>query len=924
MVNDYGIHLVDHHAALLADSAISVEVARERGYRTAQSRKELGSRGFSSGQQNVPALLIPVYDELGNVALHQARPDEPRVTKAGKPVKYETPAKVRMVADVPPRVRPRLADPTRPLWITEGVRKADAAVTAGLDCLALLGVWNWRGKREQDAPLALAIWEHIALAGRCVYIAFDSDAMLKRSVHTALVRLGRMLARRGAEVAYTYLPSGDGDKVGLDDYLAAGGTIPDLVASARSEPLEPKGEATTSDSAGTHPSDSGATAQPPPQPDPVNPPDLARDQDILDRFKTELRLRGLIGEVRNAATLYLVLTSRLLDKQVSAGVKGHSSSGKSYTVETVVSFFPADAVIAMTAMSERALVYSDRDYQHRTLVLYEVVALREGVEDDMTSYFVRSLLSEGRIDYEVTVRDPNGGFVTKTITKEGPTNLVFTTTKTRVHAENETRVLSLNTDDGRDQTARVLLELANEDTGAGDLTEWRQLQEWLAGACHRVTIPYARTLAERVPPVAVRLRRDFGALLALIRSHAMLHQLSRDRDGQGRIVATVADYAAVRELVAEAIAAGVDATVPEPVRETVTAVAALAGEPGVMASALADKLGLDKSTATRRLRMAADGGYVRNLEDKRGKPGRWIIGDPLPDDTELLPQPRNLHTTGPDEETPGQRGDEPTGCTVAQESGGERGERGRDTPVTPDAVAFLREALADNPQPDAEIRERAAAAGIGRHDLAEARRRLHLSFSGSPWVVSLQQAACIVCDRGTDLVEPEHGLPLHPDCPSPIRTWRWSRKRSDGKRGREDVTVSHRADTWRTGINERGKPPRSGWVSHMETCSSVLDRMHHGRPKCDAPVVWKVTVHIGSKNRTVVYCDADLPDADRPEPEPEGDRAHDDAAAAEPGPPRRGRCADCGQVPRAGLAGTDGMLRCRRCHFREREGASRS
>jgi len=181
-VNDYGLQLFDHHARLLADSAISVEVARERGYRTAGARKELGSRGFSSGQQNVPGLLIPVHDETGAVALHQYRPDEPRVTKAGKAVKYETPAKTRMVVDVPPRVRPHLGDPSRPLWITEGIRKADAAVTVGLDCLALLGVWNWRGRNDYEASTALAFWESVALTDRRVYVCFDSDVMLKRSV----------------------------------------------------------------------------------------------------------------------------------------------------------------------------------------------------------------------------------------------------------------------------------------------------------------------------------------------------------------------------------------------------------------------------------------------------------------------------------------------------------------------------------------------------------------------------------------------------------------------------------------------------------------------------------------------------------------------------------------------------------------------
>ncbi|MGO8772064.1 MAG: hypothetical protein ACLQIK_08390 [Mycobacterium sp.] len=392
-------------------------------------------------------------------------------------------------------------------------------------------------------------------------------------------------------------------------------------------------------------------------------PDCARVCHILNKVAEEVRKRGLVGEERLAKTLYLVLTSRLLDDQVSAGVKGHSASGKSYTVETVTRFFPPEAYLEFTAMSERALIYSTEEYAHRTLVVYEVTALREGAEDDMTSYFVRTLLSEGKIVYPVTVRAEDGGFVTKTIIKEGPTNLIFTTTKTQVHAENETRILSLATNDSREQTARVLLQLANENNQGNDLEEWRDLQRWLAGADHRVTVPFARQLAQLVPPVAVRLRRDFGALLALIRAHAMLHQASRARDDYGAIIATLDDYAVVRGLVAGAIAEGVGATVPDTVQETVKAVAALESEEGVMVRAIAERLRLDRSNVARRLVMAADGGYLRNLEDKRGKPGRWVIGDPLPDSVDLLPDPSHMHTA----ETTADQGV----CGCAHESGEE-------------------------------------------------------------------------------------------------------------------------------------------------------------------------------------------------------------------------------------------------------------
>jgi hypothetical protein len=175
-----------------------------------------------------------------------------------------------------------------------------------------------------------------------------------------------------------------------------------------------------------------------------------------------------------------------------------------------------------------------------------------------------------------------------------------------------------------------------------------------------VTIPYARKLAELVPPVAVRLRRDFGALLALIRAHAVLHQANRQRDEHGRIIATVDDYEVVRDLIADVIATGVEATVPQVVRQTVSTVEVLADEDGVMARAVAAKLSLDKSTASRRLTRAADGGYVRNLEDRRGQPGRWVIGDPMPEDQQLLPDAVQLRNPA-ERETAGQGG----GCTVA-------------------------------------------------------------------------------------------------------------------------------------------------------------------------------------------------------------------------------------------------------------------
>jgi hypothetical protein len=68
------------------------------------------------------------------------------------------------------------------------------------------------------------------------------------------------------------------------------------------------------------------------------------------------------------------------------------------------------------------------------------------------------------------------------------------------------------------------------------------------------------------------LRRDFGSLLALIRAHALLHQATREHDAKGRIVASLDDYAVVRELIADVISEGVEKTVKPEVREIVAKV----------------------------------------------------------------------------------------------------------------------------------------------------------------------------------------------------------------------------------------------------------------------------------------------------------------------------------------------------------------
>lgn len=174
-----------HEHMLIEESRVAPEVVKERGYRTVSSRADLKRLGFTDAQRNVPGLLIPVNNTAGETVLYQYRPDQPRI-KNGKPVKYETPPRSRMVLDVHPSSRSKLGDPSQPLFVTEGVKKGDALVSKGLCAVALLGVWNWRGTNEKGGKVVLPDWNNVALNDRRVYIVFDSDIMLKPEVYEAM------------------------------------------------------------------------------------------------------------------------------------------------------------------------------------------------------------------------------------------------------------------------------------------------------------------------------------------------------------------------------------------------------------------------------------------------------------------------------------------------------------------------------------------------------------------------------------------------------------------------------------------------------------------------------------------------------------------------------------------------------------------
>lgn len=215
----------EHHLAMLTASGITLEHADKRGYETIRDPRRLAELGIAKAGQRTQGLLVPHQRVDGSTWGYQYRPDSPRELR-GKIVKYETPVNQRNGIDVPPGVGDRLGDPAVPLFITEGIKKADCGALNGLCIIALPGVWSWRGSNNSGGRVAVADWHDIALNGRRVILAFDGDVARKPSVRKALHALADYLTGKGARVEYLWLPDTDA-KTGLDDYLTEH-TVDDL------------------------------------------------------------------------------------------------------------------------------------------------------------------------------------------------------------------------------------------------------------------------------------------------------------------------------------------------------------------------------------------------------------------------------------------------------------------------------------------------------------------------------------------------------------------------------------------------------------------------------------------------------------------------------------------------------------------------
>lgn len=174
---------------------------------------------------------------------------------------------------------------------------------------------------------------------------------------------------------------------------------------------------------------------------------------------------------------------------------------------------------------------------------------------------VRVLQSRGELSYSVTVQGKAQNLVVR-----GPVAVMSGTVSSTIDRQNASRCLELTLDDSAEQTRRIQAAQARRAAGETsprvDPQPFVDAQRVLEPA--EVVIPYATRLT--FPARTTAGRRASQRLLGLVQAHALLHQRQRERDRQGRLVATTADYAAVYALLGPQVEREVDGLSPRAAR----------------------------------------------------------------------------------------------------------------------------------------------------------------------------------------------------------------------------------------------------------------------------------------------------------------------------------------------------------------------
>jgi len=435
--------------------------------------------------------------------------------------------------------------------IVEGEKCAEALWSVGVPAVATYGATC----DPADEPLRQVI-ERV----QTIYLWADNDNAGRKHME----RIGKRLLELGAtEVRWVEWQNAP-EKGDAADAVAQRVDIRALLEAAKL--FEPPEEAPQNGA--TPPTSSQPTQCPFCQLSDAELFDLARpvldaENPVADAAKRLCDAAGIVAEDENAQLLLLIATTRILPNPVHALVVGTTGAGKSALVNAISAAVPLCHRRTLVGTSARALLV----HPLKPATLLNWLELPNLDSESIASTILRALLwQDGSDSTDYLLTEWVGGRA-KARTLKLPRQIALLSTRVDLPRDEQlvTRLFIVEVKETPEKRQSVLSAIARQwrDSERPDPDALRQpvvaFMEWAQRRTWRVIIPFAdalMALLSQLPP-AERDYRDAANLLRLIAASAIWHLSHRQHaigDEGVTVVADLADYALVRQLVAPAFA----------------------------------------------------------------------------------------------------------------------------------------------------------------------------------------------------------------------------------------------------------------------------------------------------------------------------------------------------------------------------------
>ena len=355
-----------------------------------------------------------------------------------------------------------------------------------------------------------------------------------------------------------------------------------------------------------------------------------QNKNLIEETQKLIGASGVVGEEKNRLLLFLVFTSRKMQRPLHAISFGSSGTGKSHLQEKVGELMPEEDKIEITSLTENAFYYFGQQELRNKLILIEDL---DGAENVL--YPLRELQSKRSITKTLTVKNAQGNTKTETLKVEGPVSVAGCTTKESVYEDNANRSFLLYLDESKEQDESVMQYQRDLSAGAVDL-EAEQQAKTLLKNCQRilqpVTVknPFAQLL--KLPEGVFKPRRTNAHYLQFIEAVTFYHQLQREQhadeqSGEVFINTTISDIEVANELMQEVLLRKSD-ELPKSCRlyfEQVKSWLKIEEKTSFTAKEIRFALRLSHGNQKRWMLQLLQNGYIRKSQRKNGTAAQYEV-----------------------------------------------------------------------------------------------------------------------------------------------------------------------------------------------------------------------------------------------------------------------------------------------------------